>query len=316
MSESQKLHFDTKSPAGSSTSSSAHKTVPSTSLQQQYPVRRMRNTAVLVKWIEEHQSNPYPTKAEKQYLAYYSGMNLTQLSTWFANARRRIKKIGMKTWLEGRSTFTVDFFPSAQATAFSTSRPTGYSAEYIHGGSYNAASSNPYAAMQYATLGNHTANQQSPAALGLHAGATLSSNPYSTEIPSRSSSLQSSLQPTAGANYSIYASTTRSSLTNQFIGVPAFTNWSSTAPALLSTSTQSSRPSSNTGPTLHSPLTAQVYSTDPNASMRSQATLDMSENGPYALSQPSPDQMLPECASAEPMLQGSSPKTHYSVQAD
>lgn len=78
-----------------------------------YPVRRMRNTAVLVKWIEEHQTNPYPTKAEKQYLAYYSGMNLTQLSTWFANARRRIKKIGMKTWLEGRSTFTVDFpFPS------------------------------------------------------------------------------------------------------------------------------------------------------------------------------------------------------------
>ena len=78
----------------------------------QYPVRRMRNTAVLVKWIEDHQSNPYPTKAEKQYLAYYSGMNLTQLSTWFANARRRIKKIGMKTWLEGRSTFTVDLFPS------------------------------------------------------------------------------------------------------------------------------------------------------------------------------------------------------------
>ena len=78
-------------------------------------VRRMRNTAVLVKWIEEHQSNPYPTKAEKQYLAYYSGMNLTQLSTWFANARRRIKKIGMKTWLEGRSTFTVDIFPSVPA---------------------------------------------------------------------------------------------------------------------------------------------------------------------------------------------------------
>ena len=79
-----------------------------------YPVRRMRNTAVLVKWIEEHQSNPYPTKAEKQYLAYYSGMNLTQLSTWFANARRRIKKIGMKTWLEGRSTFSIDCFSPLQ----------------------------------------------------------------------------------------------------------------------------------------------------------------------------------------------------------
>ncbi len=89
-----------------------------------YSVRRMRNTAVLVKWIEDHQSNPYPTKAEKQYLAYYSGMNLTQLSTWFANARRRIKKIGMKTWLEGRSTFSLDttYFPSTvQARADSYS---------------------------------------------------------------------------------------------------------------------------------------------------------------------------------------------------
>lgn len=94
----------------------------------------MRNTAVLVKWIEEHQSNPYPTKAEKQYLAYYSGMNLTQLSTWFANARRRIKKIGMKTWLEGRSTFTVDFFPSTPSTAFPAARPSSYSAEYLHAG--------------------------------------------------------------------------------------------------------------------------------------------------------------------------------------
>jgi hypothetical protein len=79
----------------------------------------MRNTAFLVKWIEDHQSNPYPTKAEKQYLAYYSGMNLTQLSTWFANARRRIKKIGMKTWLEGRSTFSLDYFPTAGASSIS-----------------------------------------------------------------------------------------------------------------------------------------------------------------------------------------------------
>lgn len=128
MSESHKLHYEKSSSKLSPHSSSA--------LQQQYsgPVRRMRNTAVLVKWIEEHQSNPYPTKAEKQYLAYYSGMNLTQLSTWFANARRRIKKIGMKTWLEGRSTFTVDFFPSAPAAAFSTARPASYSAEYLHGG--------------------------------------------------------------------------------------------------------------------------------------------------------------------------------------
>ena len=104
----------------------------SSSSLQQYPVRRMRNTAVLVKWIEEHQANPYPTKAEKQYLAYYSGMNLTQLSTWFANARRRIKKIGMKTWLEGRSTFTVDFFP-ATASAFTAPRANMAAADYLNG---------------------------------------------------------------------------------------------------------------------------------------------------------------------------------------
>ena len=95
-----------------SDSSVHHKTASATASSLSYSVRRMRNTAVLVKWIEDHQSNPYPTKAEKQYLAYYSGMNLTQLSTWFANARRRIKKIGMKTWLEGRSTFSLDYFPS------------------------------------------------------------------------------------------------------------------------------------------------------------------------------------------------------------
>lgn len=107
---------------------SQHKPGATSSLQ--YPVRRMRNTAVLVKWIEDHQSNPYPTKAEKQYLAYYSGMNLTQLSTWFANARRRIKKIGMKTWLEGRSTFTVDLFPSPtlQPTRAMTGDTYGYAA--------------------------------------------------------------------------------------------------------------------------------------------------------------------------------------------
>ena len=106
---------------------------PGATSSLQYPVRRMRNTAVLVKWIEDHQSNPYPTKAEKQYLAYYSGMNLTQLSTWFANARRRIKKIGMKTWLEGRSTFTVDLFPSPTCTlqptrAAMTGESYGYAA--------------------------------------------------------------------------------------------------------------------------------------------------------------------------------------------
>ena len=120
-----------KSPSAQQKQQHSSLTAASGSTLQQYPVRRMRNTAVLVKWIEEHQANPYPTKAEKQYLAYYSGMNLTQLSTWFANARRRIKKIGMKTWLEGRSTFTVDFYP-ATASAFTPSR-ANMSADYLNG---------------------------------------------------------------------------------------------------------------------------------------------------------------------------------------
>ena len=111
MSESDSIHHQKSTSSTSSLS---------------YSVRRMRNTAVLVKWIEDHQSNPYPTKAEKQYLAYYSGMNLTQLSTWFANARRRIKKIGMKTWLEGRSTFSLDYFPTPlQRPSLSTDTYSG-----------------------------------------------------------------------------------------------------------------------------------------------------------------------------------------------
>lgn len=109
---------DHSSPTGAT---SSHKQ----GLNLSYSVRRMRNTAVLVKWIEDHQSNPYPTKAEKQYLAYYSGMNLTQLSTWFANARRRIKKIGMKTWLEGRSTFSIDYFQPATRTSLGADSYTG-----------------------------------------------------------------------------------------------------------------------------------------------------------------------------------------------
>ena len=56
------------------------------------PITLRRAHALQVKWIEEHQSNPFPTKAEKQYLAYYSGMNLTQLSAWFATARKRVKE--------------------------------------------------------------------------------------------------------------------------------------------------------------------------------------------------------------------------------
>lgn len=48
--------------------------------------------ATLKAWLYEHRKNPYPTKNEKMILAMVTKMTLTQVSTWFANARRRLKK--------------------------------------------------------------------------------------------------------------------------------------------------------------------------------------------------------------------------------
>lgn len=49
-------------------------------------------TATLKAWLYEHRKNPYPTKGEKIMLAIITRMSLNQVSTWFANARRRLKK--------------------------------------------------------------------------------------------------------------------------------------------------------------------------------------------------------------------------------
>uniref|UniRef100_UPI00358FD8F2 iroquois-class homeodomain protein IRX-6-like isoform X2 n=1 Tax=Myxine glutinosa TaxID=7769 RepID=UPI00358FD8F2 len=49
-------------------------------------------TATLKAWLNEHRKNPYPTKGEKIMLAIITRMTLTQVSNWFANARRRLKK--------------------------------------------------------------------------------------------------------------------------------------------------------------------------------------------------------------------------------
>lgn len=50
------------------------------------------STAALKAWLGRHLKNPYPSKGEKVLLALVSRMSLTQVSTWFANARRRLKK--------------------------------------------------------------------------------------------------------------------------------------------------------------------------------------------------------------------------------
>jgi hypothetical protein len=56
------------------------------------------STATLKAWLSEHKKNPYPTKGEKIMLAIISKMTLTQVSCWFANARRRLKKENKMTW--------------------------------------------------------------------------------------------------------------------------------------------------------------------------------------------------------------------------
>ncbi|VDL60076.1 unnamed protein product [Hymenolepis diminuta] len=66
------------------------------------PIRKKTSsretTCYLKNWLYEHRKNPYPTKEEKVMLATVTRMNLTQVSTWFANARRRLKKDNRLTW--------------------------------------------------------------------------------------------------------------------------------------------------------------------------------------------------------------------------
>ncbi|XP_076452562.1 uncharacterized protein LOC143288149 [Babylonia areolata] len=48
-------------------------------------------TRPLKQWLIRHKDNPYPSKAQKMDLVSKSQMTLTQVSNWFANARRRLK---------------------------------------------------------------------------------------------------------------------------------------------------------------------------------------------------------------------------------
>ncbi|XP_063258305.1 iroquois-class homeodomain protein irx-2-like [Prinia subflava] len=56
------------------------------------------STGALKAWLAQHPRNPYPSKGEKVMLAVVSRMSLTQVSTWFANARRRLKKENKASW--------------------------------------------------------------------------------------------------------------------------------------------------------------------------------------------------------------------------
>ena len=62
---------------------------------------------MLIRWIEEHPVHPYPTKAEKQGLAFYAGMTQPQLKDWFVNTRRKIKKVGYENWKKEHNSFSA-----------------------------------------------------------------------------------------------------------------------------------------------------------------------------------------------------------------
>lgn len=48
-------------------------------------------TQLLEQWFEQHIHHPYLTKKEKESLAEQTGLSAKQVSTWFANTRRRRK---------------------------------------------------------------------------------------------------------------------------------------------------------------------------------------------------------------------------------
>ncbi|KAF6775297.1 hypothetical protein AHF37_05237 [Paragonimus kellicotti] len=75
---------------------SYHKSSQIVPLSKKLVIRE--STSVLRAWLNQHSLNPYPTKGEKLMLALITQMNLTQISTWFANARRRLKKDNQMTW--------------------------------------------------------------------------------------------------------------------------------------------------------------------------------------------------------------------------
>lgn len=67
-------------------------------------VRMLRN------WLNAHKARPYPTNEEIELLQQRTGLNKTQISNWFANARRRGK---------------LPRAPSSYSSQSTSSRPVG-----------------------------------------------------------------------------------------------------------------------------------------------------------------------------------------------
>ncbi|XP_065187362.1 uncharacterized protein LOC135817986 isoform X2 [Sycon ciliatum] len=68
-------------------------------VQRMHNTKRAREcTKPLKEWLLKNRRKPYPTRMEKAQLRDMTGLTFNQVSMWFANARRRIKKVGIESW--------------------------------------------------------------------------------------------------------------------------------------------------------------------------------------------------------------------------
>ncbi|OJJ08647.1 hypothetical protein ASPVEDRAFT_144776 [Aspergillus versicolor CBS 583.65] len=79
---------------------------------------------ILEQWLEACSDKPYPTKEDKTFLAQRTGLGVAQVSTWFANARRR-RKYGTsrKGSLTSQSIESCSDFQLPTAEQWSTMNP-------------------------------------------------------------------------------------------------------------------------------------------------------------------------------------------------
>ncbi|GAB7351519.1 hypothetical protein MBLNU459_g2160t2 [Dothideomycetes sp. NU459] len=55
-----------------------------------------QSTEIMKKWFDENMQNPYPSEEQKRHFAAVAGINLTQVSNWFINHRRRCPELREK----------------------------------------------------------------------------------------------------------------------------------------------------------------------------------------------------------------------------
>ncbi|XP_065177269.1 putative iroquois-class homeodomain protein irx-1 [Sycon ciliatum] len=79
-----------------------------------------QRTQPLREWLYRNCQNPYPSKTDRDILAAQARMSGEQVAMWFANTRRRIKKIGMAAWSNGKYR-DVDFHAKSLPSSSSSS---------------------------------------------------------------------------------------------------------------------------------------------------------------------------------------------------